>query len=113
MMAYRPIPFGNSTPTWTTRRSAMRWSSRINWQCTDPLERYRVIEMADWQELDTTAWEIISAEVRGKRPKEWVREPAGARWLRKQPRVRAGQLFPYEPAIEWLMLRLAARAGLT
>src|SRR6266542_225545 len=68
--------------------------------------------MADWHELDTTAWDIVSAEARGKRPKEWVREPAGARWLRKQPRVRAGQLFPYEPAIEWLMLRLAARAGL-
>jgi HipA-like protein len=68
--------------------------------------------MGGWNELDTTTWGVITAEVRGKRPKEWVREPGGVLWLRKRPRIRSGQVFPYEPAIEWLMLRLATRVGL-
>ena len=68
--------------------------------------------MAGWEELDTTGWTVITTDSRGKREKEWVRGPDGGLWLRKQPRMRTGQSSPYEPAIEWLMLCLAASAGI-
>src|SRR5258706_10035506 len=68
--------------------------------------------MAGWDELDTTAWDVTTADSRGKRAKEWVRGPDDALWLRKQPRIRTGQSYPYEPAIEWLMLRLGASVGI-
>jgi len=69
-------------------------------------------KLASWREVDTSSWKVESTETRGKRSKEWVSAPDSSLWLRKQPRVRARQRVPYEPAIEWLMLRLARSAGL-
>jgi hypothetical protein len=69
--------------------------------------------MVGWTEIDTSNWEPIVAELRGKRPKQWVRAPDGSRWLRKEPRIRTKQVSPYEPAIEWLALRLATASDVS
>lgn len=65
------------------------------------------VPVEPWRVLDVGAWPIEQHESRGKRPKVWVRDPTGVLWLRKNP--RAGR--PSEPAIEAMMLRLAAAIG--
>ena len=70
--------------------------------------------MVGWDEIDVSSWPTIGTEPRGKRPKQWVRRPSdGSRWLRKEPRLRTKQLLPYEPAIEWLALRIAIASGVS
>lgn len=46
-------------------------------------------------------------ESRGLRAKDWVQNPSGMRWLRKEPKYSR----PFEVAIEALMLRLADEVG--
>ena len=66
--------------------------------------------MEAWRHEDVSSWTAAHQEVRGKRPKYWVRDPTtGALWLRKEPRQSRGVV---EPAIEVLMLRLARAIGL-
>jgi len=60
-----------------------------------------------WAE-DSSTWEPVTSEARGKRAKWWLKAPAGKLWLRKEPR----HLRPTEPAIGTFTLRLAAAAGL-
>lgn len=56
---------------------------------------------------DSSGWEELNLEARGKRAKRWIRG-RGLLWLRKEPR----HLRPTEPAIESMTLRLARAAGL-
>lgn len=57
--------------------------------------------------IDVTSWPKDYDEPRGIREKVWLRSPYDTGWLRKRP--RAGR--PYEPAVEIIALRLAARCG--
>src|SRR5947208_1463411 len=57
---------------------------------------------------ESSTWEPVTSEARGKRAKWWLKAPDGKLWLRKEPR----HLRPTEPAIETFTLRLAAAAGL-
>lgn len=59
-----------------------------------------------WRVLDVSGWGAEQPEPRGKRAKMWIRDEAGAVWLRKTP-----HRFP-EIAVEWVALRLARHAGL-
>lgn len=76
--------------------------------------------MEPWQVIDVQAWQIVAAEPRGKRRKAWVMDDRGVHWLRKEalrakqtdPAVEPPIQRPNEIAIEALMLRLAAEAGL-
>lgn len=68
-----------------------------------------MVRLSEWKVEETTPWEVIAFEQRGRREKAWVRPLHDRRnWLRKVPRDSR----PYEPAIEALMLRLASLAGL-
>jgi hypothetical protein len=63
--------------------------------------------MAWWFAPDVTSWAKSADESMGRRPKQWVLDPTGTEWLRKEPLSwRASEL-----AIEATTLELARRCG--
>lgn len=71
-----------------------------------------------WEPIDVSSWEPYATESRGpRRPKLWVKDPAGSIWLRKTPPPpdpkRPHTARRSEPAVEVLALELARRAGIS
>jgi hypothetical protein len=67
------------------------------------------VDVSDWPRTeravvdDSSDWDVVGEEIRGRREKHWVRSPDGHIWLRK--RHRSGR--PFEPAVEVFALELA------
>jgi HipA-like C-terminal domain len=72
-----------------------------------PVVKHRGVR--PWEVIDVSTWPTVLVESRGLRAKDWVQDPSGTHWLRKEPK----ESRPFEVAIEALMLRLADEVGVT
>jgi len=63
--------------------------------------------LAGFEEVDVDTWPVVAPEPRGKRPKSWVQDPNGQRWLRKEPHPEK----PFQLLVEVFTLGIATSIG--